>query len=151
MAVFYWLSVIPFSQRALFDYLCANAWISNVLLNCLGQECQVSQVTIQSADFGIAIRKGCDAIEPSWLFCASVLAFPAPFKRKIPGVLIGVAVLLALNVVRIVSLYFIGVHLPGFFSTAHLEIWPVVFIVTAILLWLGWIRWAMRNNGSPAA
>jgi len=89
----------------------------------------------------MAIRRGCDAVEPTWLYCAAVLAFPAPFFRKFLGVLAGIILLQALNLVRIVTLYWIGIHLPAFFNSAHMEIWPTIFIITAITLFVGWKGW----------
>gem|GEM_PF-5404655 len=44
-----------------------------------------------------------------------LLAFPAPLNRKIPGIILGIALLLSLNLLRITSLYLVGVHFPRFF------------------------------------
>ena len=144
MAAYYALVLIPYCDRLLYGYLRANAWLANVVLNWLGQDSHVSEITIRSAAFGITVRRGCDAIEPSWFFCAALLAFPAPVGSKVAGILAGTLLLQALNLLRIVSLYFIGRHYPGVFGVAHLEIWPVVFIVAAMLLWVGWIAWTKR-------
>jgi len=116
------------------------------VLNALGVDCQLSDVTIISPRFSMAIRRGCDAVEPTWLFCAAVLSYPGPFGRKAVGILIGIILLQVLNLVRILSLYFIGVYFPSFFNTAHLEIWPTVFIITAIALMVAWIEWTRRYD-----
>jgi len=146
-AIYYVLALTPWVDGDLFPaYLRANAWVSNALLNWLGQSCQADGTTIRSPQFAITIKRGCDALEPSWLFCAAVLAFPAPWRRRLPGMAVGVAAILTLNLVRIVSLYFIGIHFPGFFETMHLEIWPVVFIIVALLLWFVWISWSRRSD-----
>ena len=89
----------------------------------------------------MTIRRGCDALEPSWLFSAAVLAFPATWRRRLFGILVGVSLILTLNLVRIVSLYFFGVHTPAFFEIIHLEVWPVLFIIAALCTWLTWVRW----------
>ena len=60
--------------------------------------------------------------------------------------LVGVSLLLALNLVRIVSLYFIGWKIPGLFSAVHLELWPILFILSALVMWIGWIRWTRRAS-----
>lgn len=138
----YALMAIPFSERMLYAYLEANAWMSNLILNGLGQGTQVSEVTIQSATFTVAIRRGCDAVEPTWLVCAAILAFPGKFAMKLAGMLAGLVLLQLLNLVRIVTLYLIGTHYPALFPSAHLEIWPTVFILAAILIFVGWKGWA---------
>jgi exosortase H (IPTLxxWG-CTERM-specific) len=144
MVVFYILILTPFCDRLLYTYLGANAWLANGLLNWLGQATYVSDITIRSAQFAITVRRGCDAIEPSWFFCAALLAFPASGRRKVLGILTGAVLLQALNLLRIVSLYFIGLHYPRLFNTAHVEIWPAMFIIVAIALWVGWIGWSRR-------
>ena len=113
-------------------------------MNWLGQTTQVSDITIRSAQYAITVRRGCDAVEPSCFFCAALLAFPAPWVRKVLGILAGAVLLQALNLLRIVSLYFIGLHYPRFFNPAHVEIWPALFILVAIALWGGWIGWTRQ-------
>jgi exosortase family protein XrtM len=141
----YGVLAVPFSERILYSYLKANAWMSNLILNAFGQGTHVTEVTIQSPGFAIAIRRGCDAVEPTWLLCAAILAFPGSFKRKLTGMLAGMVILQLLNLVRIVTLYWIGSHFPAFFPSAHLEIWPAVFIIVAILCFVGWKEWAIEK------
>jgi len=140
--LYYVVALSTWMDGALFPaYLQVNAMLSNSILHWFGQASTVAGTTIHSPQFSITIKRGCDALEPSWLFCAAVLAFPATWRRRLPGMLIGVTAILALNLVRIVSLYFVGIHLPGLFETMHLEVWPVVFILVALLLWIRWISW----------
>ena len=140
----YALLALPAAENMLAGYLRANAWISNGILNLLGQGTHVSDVTIASSTtpFAIAIRRGCDAVEPTWLLCAAILAFPGPWKRKFAGMLAGIVVLQALNLVRIVTLYLVGSRFPSIFPSMHLEVWPALFIVVAIALFVGWKGWA---------
>jgi exosortase/archaeosortase family protein len=148
MALYYVVVLVPFVDRLFFQYLRANAWLSGAIVNLFGQACQVTDVTLRSGAFAISVRRGCDALEPAWFFCAAVLSFPAPFARKLPGVLAGSAVILLLNLARIVSLFFLGLRSPGLFDAAHLEVWPAVFIVAAIVLWAAWICWARKGARS---
>jgi exosortase H (IPTLxxWG-CTERM-specific) len=150
LGAFYAIVLIPSVDRAFYAYLEANAWLANVILHALGQSTSVNEVTIRAADFAVSIRRGCDALEPSWFFCAAILAYPSPWRRKGWPLLAGVAALLALNLVRIVSLFFIGRYWPRFFAPAHLELWPAAFILLALVLWLGWIRSVARNDPSPS-
>jgi exosortase/archaeosortase family protein len=133
---------IPFADNLLYVYLKANAWLSNAILNLLGQGTHVTEVTIASPTFAIAIHRGCDAVEPTWLLCAAILAFPGPWKRKFAGMLAGVLALQSLNLVRIVTLYLVGSRFPGAFASMHVEVWPALFILAAIGLFVGWKGWA---------
>jgi exosortase H (IPTLxxWG-CTERM-specific) len=147
---FYALVLVPAVDRLYFDYLRANAWLADLALRGLGQHTEVHDVTIRAAQFTVSVRRGCDAVEPAWFFCAAILAFPSPWRRKLAPLALGVPVLLALNLVRITSLFFIGSYLPSFFEPAHLELWPAVFIVLALVLWVGWIRSNLKSSSSHA-
>lgn len=147
---FYAVVLLPACDRVFYQCLCLNARAANAILQGLGQATSVSEVTIRSAQYAVAIRRGCDAIEPAWFFCAAVLAFPGRWRRKPAGLAVGVIAILALNLVRIVSLYFIGLHLRWLFPTAHLELWPAVFILAALGLWIAWIRWSREDDRPPA-
>jgi len=149
MALYYAVVLLPFFDRMLYDTLRANARASGAIIGMLGRANVVSEVTIRSGAFAVAIRRGCDAVEPAWFYCSAVLAFPAPLRLKLAGMLAGSAVILCLNLVRIVSLFFIGLDHPGLFEAAHLEVWPAAFIVAALLLWAGWIRWVRSRGRAP--
>jgi exosortase family protein XrtM len=144
LVLLYVLLAMPFFDRALYGYLEANAWLANAILHGLGQPTHVSEVTIQSPQFVMAVRRGCDAVEPTWLLCAAMISFPAPWRHKLRGMLTAIVLLQTLNLIRIVTLYWIGTHAPGFFNSAHMELWPTVFIVVAILIFLGW-----KETSSP--
>ncbi len=120
-------------DRMLYGYLKANAWLSNGILNLLGQGTHVSDVTIASTStpFAIAIKRGCDAVEPTWLLCAAIVAFPGSWKHKFVGMAAGIIALQLLNLVRIVTLYWIGSRFPSIFPSMHLEVWPTLFILAA--------------------
>ena len=76
---------------------------------------------------------------------AVVISFPAPTGTKALGILAGVPLILVLNLVRIVTLYYVGVHFHGFFDTIHEGIWPFALIIATILICAGWIQVA-RNT-----
>ncbi len=141
MAIFYTLLATPYFDGMLYSYLEANAWLSNAILKALGQHTAVTGVTIQSPKFAVAIQRGCDAVEPTWLFCSAVLSFSSSWVHKLLGVFAGIILLQILNLIRIVSLFWIGLHWPEIFNSVHMEIWPVVFLLVAILLFIGWREW----------
>ena len=64
---------------------------------------------------------------------------------RFSGVLVGVLGLFALNQLRIVSLYFAGIHTPDLFEMLHLEVWQMLFIAASVGLWLAWAAWVLRR------
>lgn len=148
MGLFYAFAVLtPFyKQYFLVSYLPFNARISGAILSFLGQDVTVTGRNISSPAFSVEIYSGCDGIEPIALFVCAVLAFPAPFLRKIPGIIAGTLLLGILNFVRIISLFLVGVYFPAAFRIMHLDVWQALFIVLAILFWIVWLQWATRSQ-----
>ncbi len=145
LASFYAVTLSQSFQRLVFPvYLSSNARVSAGVLNLLGQKTAVEGRTIRSPHFSIEIRRGCDAVDPIALFAAALLAFPAPWRRKLPGLAAGMLLLAGLNLVRIVSLFLVGRFFPKAFDLMHLEVWQAVFIVVAVVTWAGWIGWALK-------
>jgi len=145
MIAFYSLWVTDFFKQHIFDpALHINAKIASFILNIFGYATSASGMDIYNSSFSVSVKRGCDAIEPVAFFTSAVLAFPAPFGRKLPGIALGVLFLLAVNIVRIISLFLTGIYAPSAFELMHLEVWQVVFIMLAMVAWLVWIKWAQQ-------
>ena len=116
------------------------------VLQVLGQEITVDGTSVSSPVFSMEIVRGCDAIEPVAAFVAAVLASPVALWAKIPGILVGATAMLLINLIRIVSLYFVGVHFPKALDIMHLDVWQAAFVVLAICFWAIWVQWATRER-----
>ncbi len=138
-----------FTGTAFFEtYLDLNAQVSGWILNALGENVRVNKSSISAPGVALAIRHGCDAIFPSALFIAAVVASPVPFVSKIPGMLIGSFVLLTINLLRIISLYYVQLHIPGWFHVMHVDVWQPAFIFLALFFWILWAIRATRGSSS---
>jgi exosortase H (IPTLxxWG-CTERM-specific) len=146
LLVFYALSFLPIYQRILHATLALNARVAGALLAHLGENTNVTNSTIWSMKYAVTVEPACSAAEFLAFFCAMVIAFPSRISRKIPGILIGVLLLLALNQVRITSLYYVGAHFPKAFDTTHEHLWGVGLIVGEIALCMAWIGWARESE-----
>jgi len=152
MTAFYGITSMSWYQDGLFPrYLNLNADVSAMLLRWSGEEAHAADQDVRSPRMALSIRAGCDAIEPSFMFAAAILAFPAALKAKLIGVVVGVTALLLLNFVRIISLYYIGIHAPRWFETAHVDLWQPAYIIIALACWILWLLWTMRCNSVAQA
>jgi exosortase/archaeosortase family protein len=141
----------PFCKRVVRDATVLDAGISGAVLNLLGQHNQVKDSTLLSGDSSIVtVLPACSCDQILCFFIAAVAAFPMPFAKKLAGAFVGSAAILGLNLVRIINLYWIGVHYPRVFSIAHEEIWALLFTIAPVALYIAWIRWASRP-AYPAA
>lgn len=153
LAVYYAFTVTPWFLPGFLDpYLRFNAELSAALLNLLGQETSCLDTSILSPRFSVRIARGCDAVDPSAIYIAGVLAFPASAKWKLSGAVAGAIGLMLLNFVRIVGLFFTGVYFPRAFDTMHHDVGQALFIFMALLFWFVWSRRAVaRDNVSSHA
>jgi archaeosortase B (VPXXXP-CTERM-specific) len=113
-------------------------WIG-AALRLLGVETTVTGPVVDNPLFPIEIIWDCTGVTPACLFVSAVAAYPAPWRRKLEGVLVGVPAIIAVNTVRIVSLVFLGYHFPAAFETAHVLVWQSLIVLSALLLWLLWV------------
>ncbi len=138
-AVFY----VWFSRSDLFgSYLALNAKASAAVLTLLGEQAIASGDVILSPMYELSIRRGCDAIQPAAFYAIFVIASPlaVSVRRKLAAIVAGVPLLLLLNLLRIISLYYVGVWWPAWFDWAHVEVWQPGFVILPLLLWLVWLR-----------
>jgi exosortase/archaeosortase family protein len=73
------------------------------------------------------------------LLVGAILAYPSRLKQKPLPLAIGIAFLFILNQVRTSTLYYIGIHLPGYFEIAHFVVWQSVMILAVVITWLLWV------------
>jgi exosortase H (IPTLxxWG-CTERM-specific) len=90
--------------------------------------------------FAISIEAGCNGIEAAIILIAAMLAFPAPAKHQVIGILAGLGAVQALNVVRVISLFYLGQWNMKAFEWAHLYVWQALIMLDVLIVWLIWIR-----------
>ena len=93
---------------------------------------------------GISIVAGCSGVEAVLILVSAVLAFPAPWKHKLLGILIGFLAIQTLNLVRIVSLFYLHEWNQVWFEWFHLYLWQALIILDALVFWLIWLRYLPR-------
>ena len=58
--------------------------------------------------FAVSIEAGCNGVEATIVLLAAILAFPAPWSTSSIGLLAGIVAVQGLNVVRVISLFYLG-------------------------------------------
>lgn len=105
----------------------------------------------RSTGFGVSIEAGCNGIEAVIILTAAIVAFPAPWKLKCAGIAAGFVAIQAVNILRIVSLYYLGQWNFQVFEFAHLYLWQALIMLDVLIVWLLWIRAVARQSdaGNP--
>jgi exosortase/archaeosortase family protein len=145
-AVFYLALYYPYDPaslpaRLLGRYVEVQARLAGELVRLFDRAVTVSGNLI-TGRFSLAIVLDCAAIDAQALFAATVLAFPASWRRRVAGLAAGLAMITAVNLVRIAILYFVGVRWPRYFDFLHEDLFQFGIIAAACASFGLWALWA---------
>ena len=90
--------------------------------------------------FGVSIEPGCNGIEACIVLFAAIMAFPSTWRHKAIGFVAGFVAVQALNVVRVVSLFYLGQWSKPVFDFAHEFLWQALIMLDVLIVWLLWVR-----------
>ena len=92
--------------------------------------------------FGYEITAGCTGLVASAVLTASIVASPGTVAAKVWGLLLGVPLVLAVNLLRLAHLFYLGIHAPWRFALAHSIWWEGAVVLVTFTTWLAWTRWS---------
>lgn len=102
--------------------------------------------------FGVSIEPGCNGVEAFVVLCAAIGAFPAGWKHKLLGLGAGFVAIQVLNVLRVISLFYLGQWNMDVFNFAHTYLWQALIMLDVLAVWLIWMRSiAPKSESSPSA
>jgi exosortase H (IPTLxxWG-CTERM-specific) len=122
------------------------------LVHVLGVEAiRLGTVVYHPGGFAFQVSRGCLGLVPLALLATGIVAYPAPGRKKLWGLLAGLPALAALNLLRLTQLFVTGVRWPGAFDVAHEVVWQVIVVLATLGIWLGWVRRVDRSPEPLAA
>lgn len=98
---------------------------------------------ISLPSIALDVRFGCNGLEAVMIYAVAVVAFPAPWKKKIKGVIGGFLALQIVNILRISSLAYSAVHLKNLFEYIHIYIAQGMMIAVSLgvfFLYLNYVK-----------
>lgn len=96
--------------------------------------------------FAVSIEPGCNGVEAMIVLLAAIGAFPAPWLYKLKGLMWGFLAIQGMNLLRIISLFYLGQWSLELFDWAHLYIWQALIMLDALLVFLIWIRYLPADD-----
>jgi exosortase H (IPTLxxWG-CTERM-specific) len=143
----------PVQADVIYPWTSFLAWFSAALMTVFDADVISYGRIIQSqaTGFGVSIEAGCNGVEAVIILMAGMVAFPAPLRLKVIGVLIGLVAVQGANILRVISLYYLGKWDKEFFDFAHLYLWQALIMLDVLLVWLLWIRAVAKQQGASLA
>ncbi len=100
--------------------------------------------------FAVSIEAGCNGVEAAIVLIAAVLAFPASWKQRAAAIVLGFLAIQALNLVRIISLFYLGDWNMEVFSWVHLYLWPALIMLDVLIVFILYLRHLSRQQMEAA-
>jgi exosortase H (IPTLxxWG-CTERM-specific) len=154
LAILFGLELLrPVDAHVILPFTSAIAKISVGLVGLFDSHAVAFGKVLQSTSngFAISIERGCNGVEAVIILVAAMLAFPAPWKHRLIGIGLGFLAIQALNLVRIISLFYLGQWNRVWFDWFHLYLWQALIVLDALIAFLIWLRYLPRPVPSPAA
>ena len=103
--------------------------------------------------FAVSIEAGCNGIEATIALIAAIFAFPASWRDRLIGLAAGIVAIQGLNIVRVISLFYLGQWSMKAFDWAHLYVWQALIMLDVLIVWVIWVKMAPSGSahGSPRA
>ena len=95
--------------------------------------------------FAVSIEAGCNGVEAAIVLIAGIMAFPARTMHKLVAIAAGFIFVQALNIVRIISLFYLGQWNYSVFEWFHLYLWPVLIMLDVLVVFALYLSWLGRH------
>jgi exosortase H (IPTLxxWG-CTERM-specific) len=149
--VLFGLELTPWAQRwFVVPWTSAVASVSAALVKTFDPAVIAQGKVLQSptTGFAVSIEAGCNGVEATIVLIAAILAFPAPWRSRLIGLAAGVVAVQGLNVIRVISLFYLGQWNLRAFEWAHMYLWQALIMLDVLVVWLIWIR-SLRGAPPP--
>lgn len=102
--------------------------------------------------FAVSIEAGCNGVEATIVLIAAVIAFPASWRARTTAIGLGFLAIQAMNIVRIISLFYLGNWNLDLFSWVHLYLWPALIMLDVLIVFIVYLRYlsAKARPAEPA-
>lgn len=97
---------------------------------------------------GVSVEAGCNGIEACIILLSALFAYPAPWRMKFIGLVCGIVAIQSVNVLRVITLFYLAGWNHAAFEFAHLYLWQALIMIDVLVVWLVWIRLVARSESS---
>lgn len=123
-----------------------TATLSYWLLSGFSDGVRVVGKTVSFNGFNVIVIGECAGLMEFMMFSAAVIAYPARWRSRLIGLLLGIPILFGFNVFRIMGLLLIGKYEPALFNFTHIYLWQGTMVLMIGGLWIAWVRFVVLGN-----
>jgi exosortase H (IPTLxxWG-CTERM-specific) len=130
-----------------------TAWVvlaTSKLLGMLNIPSTYQGSIINLPSISLDIKFGCNGLEAVMIYSVAVAAFPSTWKNKLIGVIGGFAVIQVVNMLRIASLAYSGIHFRSLFEIIHIYIAQGMMIAVSLGVFFLYLHYARTETTASA-
>ena len=143
------MELAPGLQRLLDPVTLLLAQAVEILVTRMGMAVTRTGTVLMHPDgFGYRIDYVCSGFRPAALIAITILVVRATWAQRIAGILIALVGIEALNVGRLVHLYWLGVHWPEAFFVAHGVVWNILAVLAVLAYLYTWLALSGNRIGA---
>lgn len=143
----------PVQQHLIMPFTELLAHLSAILITPFDPSviAQGKVLRFNDTGFAVSIEAGCNGVEATIVLIAAVLAFPARLKTKLTAIALGFLAVQGINVIRIISLFYLGNWNLEIFHWIHLYLWPALIMLDVLVVFLFYLRYLSRQATTEAS
>ena len=89
-------------------------------------------ITHEPASISLDVRFGCNGLEAVMIYSVAIVAFPAPWRRRLYGIILGFIAIQVINILRIAGLAYSGIHFKEVFEYIHIYVAQGMMIAVSL-------------------
>ena len=124
-----------------FNFLSSlTASVLSALLGIFGVDHTIDETVLHLGGISLKVIDECTGIYELFVYAGCVMAYPTSSGKKLAGIAFGIPAMFSINMVRLLSLAFVGLWFPSIFSYVHYYLWQVTLILLVVFVMLVWIE-----------
>lgn len=133
------------------DFMAVTATACGAILDVFYDNVDFTGRYLSFHGFSVEIIEECTGIFEMLIFLAALISYPASWRSKLIGLILGIPALYLLNVIRIIFLAVVGAHHSSLFDFMHLYFWQATLILMITTVWVLWILLVVNREKKSAA
>lgn len=140
------LMLVPPIVPRIQDLSRAITVLSGAIIKLAGGRVLVAgNVLTAASGFSVRILNGCNGINVVILLWSAVIAWPASAVEKFKGMLLGALVIQVANLIRVITLFYLGQWNAAWFEWMHLYVGEILIMLLGLTIFAVWVRGTLER------
>lgn len=153
LTILFGLLLAPPTEPAVARFTTSLVTVSAAVIRLFGGHAVAVGDLLQNptSHFAIEMAYGCNGAHVTILLWAAVLAFPATWLQKVKGLAAGTAAIHLVNLLRFISLFYVGQYSRAWFDFAHLYLWESLMMIDTLVIFWTWAHFVRKSSPTTNA